>query len=277
MDEYILLIDTEDAKGLVYNISKVLFANHLNIEQNTEYVDKNTNKFFMRTIISGKISQKLLLKELQEVLPPNSEIKLNKKAKKNVVILATKESHVLGDLLIRYIDGELNANIKAVIANHDNLKGLVENFDIPFIHIDAEGLTREEHEGKIIEKVKEYEPELIVLAKYMRILTPNFVETFPKQVLNIHHSFLPAFIGANPYKQAHQRGVKIIGATAHYVTNDLDEGPIIAQDVVRIDHTYSWQDMRKAGRNVEKIVLSNAFQMLLDDRVFVHGNKTVIL
>ncbi|WP_121626279.1 formyltetrahydrofolate deformylase [Poseidonibacter antarcticus] len=277
MDEYILLIDTEDAKGLVYNISKVLFANHLNIEQNTEYVDKNTNKFFMRTIISGKISQKLLLKELQEVLPPNSEIKLNKKAKKNVVILATKEFHVLGDLLIRYIDGELNANIKAVIANHDNLKGLVENFDIPFIHIDAEGLTREEHEGKIIEKVKEYEPELIVLAKYMRILTPNFVETFPKQVLNIHHSFLPAFIGANPYKQAHQRGVKIIGATAHYVTNDLDEGPIIAQDVVRIDHTYSWQDMRKAGRNVEKIVLSNAFQMLLDDRVFVHGNKTVIL
>jgi len=277
MDEYILLIDTEDAKGLVYNISKVLFANHLNIEQNTEYVDKNTNKFFMRTIISGKISQKLLLKELQEVLPPNSEIKLNKKAKKNVVILATKESHVLGDLLIRYIDGELNANIKAVIANHDNLKGLVENFDIPFIHIDAEGLTREVHEGKIIEKVKEYEPELIVLAKYMRILTPNFVETFPKQVLNIHHSFLPAFIGANPYKQAHQRGVKIIGATAHYVTNDLDEGPIIAQDVVRIDHTYSWQDMRKAGRNVEKIVLSNAFQMLLDDRVFVHGNKTVIL
>jgi len=277
MEEYILLIDTEDAKGLVYNISKVLFANHLNIEQNTEYVDKNTNKFFMRTIISGNVSQNILLKELQEVLPEKAEIKLNKKAKKNVVILATKESHVLGDLLMRYIDGELNANIKAVIANHDNLRTLVENFDIPFTCIEAEGLSREEHEEKVIKKVKEYEPELIVLAKYMRILTPNFVETFPKQVLNIHHSFLPAFIGANPYKQAHQRGVKIIGATAHYVTNDLDEGPIIAQDVVRIDHTYSWQDMRKAGRNVEKIVLSNAFQMVLEDKVFVHGNKTVIL
>ena len=277
MEEYILLIDTEDAKGLVYNISKVLFANHLNIEQNTEYVDKNTNKFFMRTIISGNVSQNILLKELQEVLPEKAEIKLNKKAKKNVVILATKESHVLGDLLMRYIDGELNANIKAVIANHENLRTLVENFDIPFTCIEAEGLSREEHEEKVIKKVKEYEPELIVLAKYMRILTPNFVETFPKQVLNIHHSFLPAFIGANPYKQAHQRGVKIIGATAHYVTNDLDEGPIIAQDVVRIDHTYSWQDMRKAGRNVEKIVLSNAFQMVLEDKVFVHGNKTVIL
>ena len=129
----------------------------------------------------------------------------------------------------------------------------------------------------MIAKVHEYDPELIVLAKYMRILTPNFVETFPKKVLNIHHSFLPAFIGANPYKQAHQRGVKIIGATAHYVTNDLDEGPIVFQDVVNIDHSYSWQDMRKAGRNVEKIVLSNALHMLLDDKVFIHGNKTVIL
>ncbi|KAB7887314.1 formyltetrahydrofolate deformylase [Poseidonibacter ostreae] len=277
MEEYTLLIDTEDAKGLVYNISKVLFANNLNIEQNAEYVDSETNKFFMRTIISGKISQNILLKELKKVLPQNAEIKLNKKAKKDVVILATKESHVLGDLLIRYIDGELNANIKAVIANHEDLRSLVENFGIPFTCISAEGMSREEHEELVIKEVNNYEPELIVLAKYMRILTPNFVETFPRKVLNIHHSFLPAFIGANPYKQAHQRGVKIIGATAHYVTNDLDEGPIIAQDVVRIDHSYSWQDMRKAGRNVEKIVLSDAFQMLLDDKVFVHGNKTVIL
>lgn len=277
MEEYTLLIDTEDAKGLVYNISKVLFANNLNIEQNAEYVDSETNKFFMRTIISGNISRNILLKELKEVLPNNAEIRLNKKAKKDVVILATKETHVLGDLLIRYIDGELNANIKAVIANHEDLRDLVEKFDIPFTCISAEGLSREEHEDKMIARIEEYEPELIVLAKYMRILTPKFVQTFPKKVLNIHHSFLPAFIGANPYKQAHERGVKIIGATAHYVTDDLDEGPIISQDVVRVDHSYSWQEMRKAGRNVEKIVLSNAFQLLLDDKVFVHGNKTVIL
>lgn len=277
MDKYILLIDTEDAKGLVYNISKVLFANNLNIEQNAEYVDSETNKFFMRTIISGNVSKNILLKELNEVLPPNAEIKLNKKTKKDVVILATKETHVLGDLLIRYIDGELNADIKAVIANHEDLRDLVEKFGIPFTCISAEGMEREAHEDLMIEEINKYEPELIVLAKYMRILTPKFVENFPKKVLNIHHSFLPAFIGANPYKQAHQRGVKIIGATAHYVTNDLDEGPIISQDVVRVDHSYSWQDMRKAGRNVEKIVLSNAFQLLLDDKVFVHGNKTVIL
>ena len=277
MEEFILLIDTEDAKGLVYNVSKVLFANNLNIEQNAEYVDKDTNKFFMRTVISGNVSRNILLKELTEVLPKNAQIKLNKKAKKDVVILATKESHVLGDLLIRYIAGELNANIKAVIANHDYLQDLVEKFNIPFTCISAEGLNREEHEDKMIAKINEYEPELIVLAKYMRILTSKFVETFPKKVLNIHHSFLPAFIGANPYKQAHERGVKIIGATAHYVTNDLDEGPIVFQDVVRVDHSYSWEDMRNAGRNVEKIVLSNAFELLLNDRVFVHGNKTVIL
>ena len=277
MEEYILLIDTEDSKGLVYNISKVLFANNLNIEQNAEYVDPETKKFFMRSIISGKVSKNILLKELTEVLPAGASIKLNKKEKKDVVILATKESHVLGDLLIRYIAGELNANIKAVIANHEILKDLVEKFNIPFTCISADGLSREEHEDKMIEKIKEYEPEVIVLAKYMRILTPKFVETFPKKVLNIHHSFLPAFIGANPYKQAHERGVKIIGATAHYVTNDLDEGPIIFQDVVRVDHSYSWEDMRNAGRNVEKIVLSNAFELVLNDRVFVHGNKTVIL
>ena len=277
MKEYILLIDTIDAKGLVYNVSKILFANNLNIEQNSEYVDEDTKKFFMRTVISGEVNQNILLKELTEVLPSDSTIKLTTNVKKDIVILATKESHVLGDLLIRYIDGELNANIKAVIGNHDYLKDLVEKFDIPFHCISAEGMERETHEALVIEQIKEYNPELIVLAKYMRILTPSFVETFPKQVLNIHHSFLPAFIGANPYKQAHHRGVKIIGATAHYVTNDLDEGPIISQDVVRVDHTFSWQDMRRAGKNVEKVVLSNALQLLLEDKVFVYGNKTVIL
>ncbi|NVJ52589.1 MAG: formyltetrahydrofolate deformylase [Campylobacteraceae bacterium] len=277
MKDYILLINTHDSKGLVYNVSKILFANNLNIETNAEYVDKDTNKFFMRTVISGEVNRDLLLKELNEALPENSTIKLNKKSKKDIVILATKESHVLGDLLIRYIDGELDANIKAVIANHEYLKDLVEKFDIPFHCISAEDMDREDHEDLVIEKIKEYKPELIVLAKYMRILTPKFVNTFPQQVLNIHHSFLPAFIGANPYKQAHHRGVKIIGATAHYVTDDLDEGPIIFQDVVNVDHTYSWQDMRRAGRNVEKIVLSNALQYLLEDRVFVHENKTVVL
>lgn len=277
MQEYTLLIDTIDAKGLVYNISKILFEHNLNIEHNAEFVDEEVKKFFMRTVISGEFEYNKLFNDIKSVLPQDAHIKLKKKAKKDVVILATKESHVLGDLLIRYIDGELNANIKAVISNHDLLKDLVEKFDIPFHHVSADDMSREDHEDLMIEAINQYDPEIIVLAKYMRILTPKFVSTYPGKVLNIHHSFLPAFIGANPYKQAYERGVKIIGATAHYVTNDLDEGPIISQDVVRVDHTYSWQEMRRAGRNVEKVVLSNALQLLLDDRVFVYSNKTVIL
>ncbi|MCT7464280.1 formyltetrahydrofolate deformylase [Aliarcobacter cryaerophilus] len=277
MDEYILKISTKDEKGLIYNISKVLFANNLNIDQNAEYVDEETNEFFMRSLISGKVMETILQKELKEVLPNGAKITLNKNTKKDVVLLVTKESHVLGDLLIRYSSNELNANIKAVIGNHEDLRNLVEKFDIPFFCISATNLSRDEYERAVSQKIDEFNPEIIVLAKYMRILSSQFVEKYEGKVLNIHHSFLPAFIGANPYKQAFERGVKIIGATAHYVTNDLDEGPIIFQDVVRVDHSYSWEDMRNAGRNVEKIVLSNAFELLLNDRVFIHKNKTVIL
>ncbi|MDX9742541.1 MAG: formyltetrahydrofolate deformylase [Arcobacteraceae bacterium] len=277
MNDYRLLIDTTDEKGLVYNISKILFNYNLNIETNSEYVDKDVNKFFMRTIISGEFDKQELLKEIKAVLPQDASIRLFKNAKKDIVILATKEAHCLGDILIRYVSGELNANIKAVIANHDTLQDLVEKFNIPFVSISHENVDRETHEEMVIDAIDEFNPEIIVLAKYMRILNPPFVNHFKDKILNIHHSFLPAFIGANPYKQAWERGVKIIGATAHYVTSDLDEGPIVSQDIVRVDHTYSWQDMRDAGRNVEKVVLSNALNLLLHDKVFVYGNKTVIL
>ena len=275
--EYRLLIDTSDDKGLVYNVSKILFEHGLNIEHNSEYVDKEVNKFFMRSVISGDMNENKLLQDIKAILPNDAYVKLSPKAKKDIVILATKETHCLGDILIRHHSGELNANIQAVVANRDTLKELVEKFNIPFIYITSDDISREEHEKKMIKAIKKFDYELIVLAKYMRILTPKFVKTFPKQILNIHHSFLPAFIGANPYKQAFERGVKLIGATAHYVTDDLDEGPIIAQDITRIDHTFSWQNMRDAGRNVEKIVLSNALNLLLKDKVFIYGNKTVVL
>jgi len=277
VSRYILLIDTLDAKGLVYSVSKVLFEHGLNIDKNSEYVDSQENKFFMRTVISGDFNKHKLLEDIKLVLPKEHKIKLQEQTKKDIVLLVTKESHVLGDLLIRYVSGELNANIKAVISNHNDLGKLVEKFDIPYHFIDTKDLTRREHEQKVIDTIDIYNPEIIVLAKYMRILTPQFVEYFENKVLNIHHSFLPAFIGANPYKQAHSRGVKIIGATAHYVTNDLDEGPIIYQDITRIDHSYSWEDMRNAGRDVEKIVLSNALKLLLEDKIIIYTNKTVIL
>jgi len=277
MNEYRLLIETEDTKGLVYKISKILYEYNLNIESNSEYVDNETNVFFMRTVITGEFEQDKLLKDLTDILPEKSIIKLTTKEKKDIVILATKEMHCLGDLLIKHEAGELDANITAVVSNRDSLRKLVEKFDIPFEFVTHEDLSREDHEELVIKAIKKYSYEYIVLAKYMRILTPNFVRTFPKQVLNIHHSFLPAFIGANPYKQAHARGVKIIGATSHWVTDDLDEGPIIAQDITRVDHTYAWEDMRDAGRNVEKVVLSKALDLVLKDKVFIFGNKTVIL
>lgn len=271
-----ILIDCNDDKGLVYKISKLFFDKDLNIEDNQEFVDVETNRFFMRTVISGKFDPDILESELLVALPDDANIKVIMPKRKKIVLMATKESHALGDILIRHQDDELDAEIVAVVANHNTLEELVRRFDIPFFHISAEEMSREEHESIVIELLKEFEFDYVVLAKYMRILTPNFVSHFTGKIINIHHSFLPAFIGANPYKQAFERGVKIIGATAHFVTNDLDEGPIISQDVIPVNHRFDWTDMQRAGRDVEKIVLSRALDLVLSDRVFVNGNKTII-
>jgi len=271
-----VLIDCEDAKGLVYKISKVFYDRDLNIDNNREFVDKDHGRFFMRTVVTGLFDSDELLAELRSIVPSDAHIRVIEPKDKKIVILATKESHALGDILIRYADGELGAEIECVIANHDTLKDLVERFDIPFFYIPAENLSREAHEEKVMECIDQHAFDYMVLAKYMRILTPTFVKAYDKKIINIHHSFLPAFVGANPYKQAFDRGVKIIGATAHYVTDDLDEGPIIAQDVIPVNHRLSWKDMQRAGRDGEKIVLSRALALVLHDRVFVNGNKTVI-
>ncbi|MBL0721982.1 MAG: formyltetrahydrofolate deformylase [Sulfurovum sp.] len=271
-----VLIDCEDAKGLVYLISKVFYDRGLNIDNNREFVEKETNRFFMRTVVSGKFLYNELEDALIEILPYNSIIKIIEPKDKNIIIMATKESHCLGDILIRWNSNELDANILAVIANHKDLEELTTKFNIPFIYISADNLEREEHEDRIIKQLYNFNFDYIVLAKYMRILSSHFVLNYKQRIINIHHSFLPAFIGANPYKQAYKRGVKIIGATAHYVTNDLDEGPIIYQDVVSVNHRFEWRDMQRAGRDVEKIVLSRALSLVLHDRVFIHGNKTVI-
>jgi formyltetrahydrofolate deformylase len=260
----------------MYKITKVLLGNDLNVEKNSEYVDNENSKFFMRTEFSGDVDIPKVKSELKAILPSDATISMLKSDKKDIIIMCTKENHAIGDLLLKYDSGELNANIKCVISNYDTLKNLVERFGIEYHSVEAEGLDREAHENKIIDIINQYNCDYILLAKYMRILTPNFVEKFEKRVVNIHHSFLPAFIGANPYKQAHQRGVKIIGATAHFVTNDLDEGPIIAQDVISVDHNFTWKDMQRAGRSVEKHVFTKAVELVLDDRVFIHGNKTII-
>ena len=276
MKNYILKIDCSDEIGLIYKISAVLFDSGLNIEKNDEFVDIENGRFFLRAQICGKADVKELKSKLLNVLPKDANVYLQARKKKNIVLMATKESHCLGDIILKYDSGELNANILCVISNYDLLRGLVEKFDIPYIHISSENKGRREHENEILKILKEFDLDYIVLAKYMRILTPEFVKNYEERIINIHHSFLPAFIGANPYKQAYERGVKIIGATAHIVNDNLDEGPIISQDVISVDHSYSWKDMQRAGRNVEKVVLSNALDLVLEDRIFVYANKTIV-
>ncbi|MBL0708234.1 MAG: formyltetrahydrofolate deformylase [Sulfurimonas sp.] len=280
MSKYIVLIDSNDQKGLVYKVSTIFYNYNLNIISNSEFVDRDNNKFFMRSVVEGDADAKELNDAIKSVLPKTASAKVIAPKKKNIIIMATKELHALGDILIRHEAGELDANILAVISNYDELESLVSKFGIPFICISHKGCSREEHEAKIINYIDAFEHvehvDYIVLAKYMRILTPKFVEAFEDKIINIHHSFLPAFIGANPYKQAYDRGVKIIGATAHFVNNNLDEGPIIAQEVIHVNHAYSWRDMQRSGKDAEKVVLSHALKLALEDRIFVYANKTVI-
>lgn len=274
--EFIIKIECPDEVGLVNTVTGILRAHQINIVRNDEFVCRDTQRFFMRSACQGGNDLSQVETELIQALPPGSEVKVSEKKKKPVVILATKEPYCLGDLLVRCVYGDTPAEIKAVIGNHDHLRSLTEGFGVQFIHIPAEGLSREEHEAKVIEAVEQYSFEYLVLAKYMRILTPEFTERYANRILNIHHSFLPAFIGAKPYAQAHRRGVKIIGATSHFVTQDLDEGPIISQDVIHVDQNESAQEMASAGRDVEKIVLARALDLVLSERVFVQGNKTIV-
>ena len=278
-------MDGPDNKGLIYHVTGVLFRHGLNIIHNDEYVSPS-GRFFMRTefeagVAHDRFDSSALLEELHTTLPGNgaSEItfRLNPRRKKNIVVMVTKEHHCLGDLLIRYAFDELDADILAVVSNYSVLQPLVSKFGIPFHYVSHEGKTREEHEEAILRTLAIYEPEYLVLAKYMRVLTAGFVDLFPNRIINIHHSFLPAFVGANPYRQAYERGVKIIGATAHFVNNDLDEGPIIAQNVKDVNHRHTAADMATEGKDVEKNVLSQALKLVFNDRVFISGNRAIVL
>ncbi|WP_083422042.1 formyltetrahydrofolate deformylase [Arsenicibacter rosenii] len=274
--KHILLMDGPDNKGLIYHVTGVLFRHNLNIIRNDEYVSPD-GQFFMRTEFEGELDKEALMTELQNTLPQGINLRINPKKKKNIVVFVTKEHHCLGELLIRYTFNELDADILAVVSNYNYLQPLVSKFGIPFHYISHELKTRDEHEDAILRTLSIYQPEYLVLAKYMRVLTPAFVKHYPNRIVNIHHSFLPAFIGASPYRQAHDRGVKIIGATAHFVNNDLDEGPIIAQNVKEVDHRHTAIDMATEGKDVEKIVLSQALKLVFNDRVFIHRNRTIIL
>lgn len=276
MRNQVLRINCPDEKGLVYRVTEVLYNHGLNIVSNHEFVDETTGYFFMRTEFEEADKSKGILADLKSALPREAQFKKSKIKDRSMVVMATKESHCLGDLLLRCSYGEIYGKIDAVISNHQELEPLVKAFGVPFHYISHEGLSRKEHEAEVHDTLSSYEPDYIVLAKYMRIFTGDFVERYKHKIINIHHSFLPAFAGAAPYRQAFERGVKIIGATAHFVTDELDEGPIIAQDVQPVNHSYTAQEMAYAGRDIEKIVLAKALKLVLEERVFIHKNRTIV-
>src|SRR5690606_8360321 len=276
-NQTLILIQCRDAVGLVARIANTVANHRLNIVTMREYVDEAAGRFYVRVVCAGKAEQHdRLISELDAALPEGATIVVNPPQQKRLAVLVTKEYHCLGDIIVRYFFKTLGAELCCVVGNHEDLRAFTERFDIPFHYVSHAGMSTEAFESEIARVLAPYKPDYLVLAKFMRILSPAFVSQYPGRIINIHHSFLPAFVGANPYKQAHARGVKLIGATAHFVTNDLDEGPIIAQDIKPVNHTFTVKDMVRAGKEVEKSVLSKALSLVIEDRVIISGNQTVV-
>jgi formyltetrahydrofolate deformylase len=272
----VIVIQCTDQVGLVAKISGLLANESYNILSMHEHVDKTENLFFMRLEVNKQSEASTLEAKLRELLPEGALIKVNPDAVKKVIVMVTKEYHCLADILIRNYFKTLGASVQCVIGNYTNLEDICRRFDVPFHHVPYEG-PHPESEQRVVNIIDQYQYDYIVLAKFMRILSPDFVRRFPKKIINIHHSFLPAFVGANPYKQAYERGVKLVGATAHFVTDELDEGPIIAQQIISANHSLTAADMMKAGKEIETAVLAKALKAVFDDRVFIYKNKTVVL
>jgi len=277
----ILLLSCKDQKGLVASIANFISDNGGNIVNLDEHVDSDEKMFFIRVeweiggLKFGKEELHSQFQPLADQFNAKWEIEFAEE-KPKLAIFVSKYDHALQEILWRYKLGEFDVEISAIISNHDDLASLAENYDIPFHFFPISKESKNEQEKKEVELINKLEVDLIVLARYMQILSADFVSNFPNKIINIHHSFLPAFIGGNPYKQAFERGVKMIGATSHFVTNDLDEGPIIAQDIVRISHKDSVKDLVRKGRDLERLVLAKALHCFLEHRVLVHKGKTIV-
>lgn len=274
----IIVIQCKDQVGLVASISGVLAQERLNIVSLREHVDRTESRFFMRIEIEadGQPDAALLQRKLETLLPAGALVSINPQPEKKIVVMVTREYHCLSDLLVRHHFKTLGASVQHVIGNHPVLEDICRRFEIPFSYISHEGQEKEAFEQQIMDVLLHNQPDYIVLAKFMRVLSSAFVSAFPSRIINIHHSFLPAFAGASPYRQAFERGVKLIGATAHFVTDQLDEGPIIAQQIIPVSHSFTAADMMKAGKEIETSVLAKALRLVFDDRVLVYKNKTVV-
>jgi formyltetrahydrofolate deformylase len=275
-----LLISCQDKKGLIAAISSFISMHDGNILSADQYVS-DSGTFFMRLEIEGE-GFGLGRDEFAGAFAPlarRHEMAWRVSytdTPKRMAILVSRYDHCLIDLLWRWDSGELDAEIPLVVSNHPDLEARAEIYNIPFYHLPVTKETKTEREGKILDLLFEQRVDLVVLARYMQILSPKFVAAFPERIINIHHSFLPAFAGADPYRRAHERGVKTIGATAHYVTDELDAGPIIHQDVAHVTHRDTVEDLVRLGREVERRVLARAVRWHLEDRVLVDGIRTVV-
>lgn len=277
-----LSLSCKDQIGIVAKVATFLSNNGGFIVESAQFGDPDTGRFFMRTLfIETKENErteeewKSAFSSIAKEFAMEFKFRLSE-AKAKVVILASKAPHCLNQILNLYAVGDLKIEVPAVISNHDDLKALCNFYHIPFYHLPMEKDGKEVQEKKLYSIIERYQPDLIVLARYMQILSPGLTKKLYGRAINIHHSFLPSFKGAKPYHQAYEKGVKLIGATAHYVSDDLDEGPIIEQEVVRVDHNYTPEKLVQCGRDVESLSLVRAIKYHIEDRVFINGHKTVV-
>ncbi len=276
-----LLVSCQDRRGIVAALAQLLYGHGANIIDSDQHSDPVAGQFFQRIrfdmseMLTDRVALESALREVGERFRMSWRVEYAKQSKR-VAILVSKYDHCLYDLLLRHRAGELRCEIGLVVSNHPDLEAVAQQFGVPFRWFPITPETKEEQEQRLLNLLSEERIDLVVLARYMQILSGRFVEALPHRIINIHHSFLPAFIGGRPYHQAYERGVKLVGATAHYATATLDEGPIIEQDVVRCSHRDLVSDLTRKGRDLEKVVLARAVRLHLEDRVLVYGNKTVV-
>ncbi|KAF3385098.1 Formyltetrahydrofolate deformylase [Penicillium rolfsii] len=281
---FILTLSGPDRPGIVHAVTAFLVQHNLNIIDSSQFGDLTSKRFFMRVqfVPAAETDEVPELEKLCAAFEPTAQnfamdFEIHPTTQKpRVMIMVSKIGHCLNDLLFRQSTGQLNIEVPLIISNHPDFAALAATYNIPFIHLPVTADTKAQQEARILELVKEHKIDLIVLARYMQVLSPTLCEAMSGRIINIHHSFLPSFKGAKPYHQAYDRGVKIIGATAHFVTSDLDEGPIIEQNVVRVNHSMSPKELTHAGSNVESNVLAAAVKYVTERRVLLNGHKTVV-
>ncbi|TJY67538.1 formyltetrahydrofolate deformylase [Arthrobacter sp. CAU 1506] len=282
-NEHILTLDCPERLGLVHAVSGFLVEHGQTIQELNQFDDRRAGHFFMRTDFAGQSGAATSTDQLREAFAPLAEQygmawQLEPKGRKRrVLVMVSKFGHCLNDLLFRSRMGELPVEIVAVVSNHLDHKGLVEWHNIPYHHVPVTPETKPAAEAELLELIEAHDVELVVLARYMQVLSDHLSRELTGRTINIHHSFLPSFKGAKPYHQAYEKGVKTVGATAHYVNAELDEGPIIAQQTVEVDHTFGPEDLVAAGRDTECKALTNAVKWHCEGRVILHGNRTVVL